>query len=83
MALTWRHWGRFSGEYKGRKGNGEIMEMYGFVIATVNEELQLTSADVYFRPEGLLEVLEGKRSPSENFQGKALFSACCPLYKET
>ena len=83
VALTWRHWGRFSGEYKGRKGNGEIIEMYGFVIATVNEELQLTSADVYFRPEGLLEVLEGKRSPSENFQGKALFGACCPLYKET
>ena len=81
-ALTWRHWGKFCGEYEGRKGTGEIVEMYGFLIATVNEEKQLTEVEVYFRPEGLLNVLEGKRSPSENFQGKALFGACCPLHKE-
>ena len=83
VALTWRHWGRFSGEYKDRKGTGEMMEMYGFLIATVNEELQLTEIEVYFRPEGLLKVLDGKRSPSENLQGKALFGACCPLHQAT
>ena len=83
VALTWRHWGKLCGEYKGRKGTGEIVEMYGFVVATVNEELQLTEVEVYFRPEGLLKVLEGKRSPSENLQGKALFGACCPLHQAT
>ncbi len=28
-AWSWRHWARFEGEYKGRKGDGKLYEMYG------------------------------------------------------
>ena len=81
IAFTWRHWGKFTGEYKGRKGDGKILEMYGFCVAEVNADLKLTRVEVYFKPEGLLKCLEGKMSPSEVFQGKAFFGSCCPIHK--
>ncbi len=39
VAFTWRHWGRFTGSFKGNKGEGQLVEVKGFGIATVNESL--------------------------------------------
>jgi len=36
VAITRRHWGVFSGEYNGRKGQNEVLELYGFTIASVS-----------------------------------------------
>ncbi len=83
VAFTWRHWGEFTGEYKGRKGDGSVIEMYGFSVATVNDDLKLTRMEVYYKPEGLLKCLEGQMSPSEVFQGKAFFGSCCPIHKDS
>lgn len=83
VGFTWRHWGEFTGEYKGRKGDGRIIEMYGFSVATVNEDLKLTRVEVYFKPEGMLKCFEGQMSSSELFQGKALFGSCCPIHKDS
>lgn len=41
VGFSWRHWGTFTGEYDGHKGRGEIVEVYGFGTATVNDKLQL------------------------------------------
>lgn len=36
VVFTWRHWGHFTGEYKGNKGKGELIEMYGFASAKIS-----------------------------------------------
>lgn len=80
VAFMWRHWGAFTGEYKGRKGNGEVIEMYGFTIANVTDDLKITKLEVYFDPEGFLQALEGKLPPSELQKGKFMLGPCCPIY---
>ena len=80
VAFLWRHWGKFTGEYKGRKGDGEVIEMYGFTVVTVNDDFKLTRVEIYFKPEGFLRCLEGKVSPDDEFQGKSLFGSCCPIH---
>jgi len=64
VAFTWRHWGVFTGEYKGNRGEGQTVNMYGFAVATVSDSLQLTSVRVYYDPEEFLKVLEGKAPAS-------------------
>ena len=47
VAFTWRHWGVFSGEYNGRKGQNERIELYGFTVATVSEDMKIRKVEVY------------------------------------
>ena len=37
VAFSWRHWGHFTGTYKGNKGEGQLINVIGYGIATVNE----------------------------------------------
>ena len=39
VAFSWRHWGRFTGKYKDNKGNGELVEVFGWGVAEVNDKL--------------------------------------------
>merc|ERR1711908_206519 len=41
VAFTWRHWGHFTGSYKNNQGKGELLELFGFGTAEVNDKLQL------------------------------------------
>lgn len=82
VAFTWRHWGVFNGEYKGRVGNKESIELYGFAIATVTEDLKIKKVEVFYKPEGFLKALEGKLSPSELLKGKPILGSCCPIHQE-
>ncbi|XP_054754581.1 uncharacterized protein LOC129260652 [Lytechinus pictus] len=81
VAFTWRHWGNFTGTYEERKGSGEVIELYGFTIATVNEELKIQKLEVYFKTDGFLEALQGKRDPNELARGKEMIGSCCPFIK--
>lgn len=64
VAFSWRHWGHFTGEYKGNKGKGELIEVFGWGVATVNENLQLCETKIYYDAEKFLEVMERKLPPS-------------------
>jgi len=59
VAFSWRHWGTFTGEYKGNKGKGELVELYGFAIAQVNESLQLCDVKLYYDTDAFLKALAG------------------------
>ena len=39
VAFSWRHWGHFTGTYKGNKGEGQLIHLPGYCIATVNDKL--------------------------------------------
>ena len=61
VTFTWRHWGHFTGTYKGNKGKGELIEVFGWGTAEVNDDLQLCECKMYFDQNSFMEVLEGKR----------------------
>lgn len=62
VALSWRHWGEFTGSYKGNEGKGEMVEMFGFMTAGVNEKLQLQEVEVFYDVQEFLNVLQGDKA---------------------
>lgn len=60
VAFSWRHWGVFDGKLDGVKGKGETLEMFGFLIAEVNENLKICSLEVYFDPDSFMRALRGE-----------------------
>ena len=81
VAFTWRHWGTFNGEYNNRKGQNEMIELYGFAIAVLSEDMKMKNVEIYTKYEGFLEALHGTCSSKELLKGKELLGSCCPLYK--
>jgi len=59
VAFSWRHWAEFTGTFQGNKGKGELVELFGFGVATVNDKLQLLDVDIYYKAEPFLKVLYG------------------------
>lgn len=78
VVFSWRHWGKFNGEYKGREGDGEVYNMFGIGEATVTENLKLQSIYIYYKPDEFCEALEGKKSHRVLEGGKALVGSGCP-----
>jgi hypothetical protein len=74
IAFSWRHWGEFVGDYKGNKGEGQLVEMTGFILLSVTEEFKITGIKVYYNPEDFLKTLQGKNDENEKFFG-------CPVGK--
>lgn len=81
VAFTWRHWGKFNGKYEGVQGTDEIIEMYGFTIATVNYDLKILKIEVFAKFDGFLKAILGKVSPADLEKGKELLGSCCPIHK--
>lgn len=73
VGFSWRHWADFTGKYKGNKGNGERLNLYGFATASVNDDLQLETVNIYYNPEEFLEVLEGKKPAAVLEKAKSVF----------
>ncbi|XP_045204664.1 uncharacterized protein LOC123557317 [Mercenaria mercenaria] len=57
VAFTWRHWGKFEGDYKGVKATGETLEMFGSCVANVSEDLKILSIEVFYDPNIMLKKL--------------------------
>ena len=58
VVFSWRHWGLFNGEYKGREGDNEMYEMYGICEANVDDDLKIQSLEIFYRPDEWLQALE-------------------------
>lgn len=65
VAFSWRHWATFTGEFEGNKGKGELVEMYGFGTAVVNDKLQLQDVEVYYDAQEFLSVLRGEKEVTD------------------
>ncbi|CAE7580127.1 unnamed protein product [Symbiodinium natans] len=82
VAFSWRHWGEFTGTYDGNKGSGELVELFGFGVASVDDQLRLVDVDIFYKPEIFLEVLKGSKSAEELAGGSDLLGpgsvAGCP-----
>ena len=38
VVFSWRHWGYFTGTYKENKGNGELIELFGWAEIELNDK---------------------------------------------
>ena len=81
VAFIWRHWGTFNGEYNGRKGQGENIELYGFTVATLSDKGKIVKVEVYAKMDSFLQALQGQLPSSETEKGKGLIGSCCPIAK--
>lgn len=59
VTFKWRHWGDFTGEYKGFAPSGERIEMYGVSVAKVSEDLRLLEVEHFYDPNAFLGKLTG------------------------
>jgi hypothetical protein len=59
ITFRWRHWGDFTGDYKGHPPTGERLEMFGVSIARVDEDLRLTEVEHFYDPHTFLGRMTG------------------------
>ena len=71
--------GPFKGEFNGRKGQGENIELYGFTVATLSDNGKIVNVEAYAKMDPFLQALQGELAPSEIEKGKGLLGSCCPI----
>ncbi|OHV41340.1 MULTISPECIES: ester cyclase [Pseudofrankia] len=59
ITFKWRHWGTFSGPYKGVQPTGDRIEMFGVTVARVSDDLRLVEVHNYYDNTGFLGQLAG------------------------
>ncbi|MFG3256103.1 ester cyclase [Streptomyces sp. NPDC048172] len=59
VTFKWRHWGDFTGAYKGFAPSGERIEMYGMSVAKVSDDLRLEEVEHFYDPNAFLSTLTG------------------------
>ena len=79
VAFSWRHWAHFTGSYEGNKGKGELVELYGFGVAEVNDKLQLVDVEIYYKPDEFLQVMKGERPAEDLSHAKTVMGTGCPI----
>ncbi|UGT39523.1 ester cyclase [Nocardia yamanashiensis] len=57
VTFKWRHWGRYTGEYKGHQPTGEMIEMTGITIAKVSDDLRILELEHFYDNNKLLGPL--------------------------
>ncbi|XP_059081734.1 uncharacterized protein LOC131879427 [Tigriopus californicus] len=60
LIFTWRHWGTFSGSFRGNQGHGKLVEMFGLCRVTVTEDLKIQLLEVFLDGESFVEDMEGR-----------------------
>ncbi|MCK9896703.1 ester cyclase [Frankia sp. AgB32] len=65
IAFKWRHWGTFSGPYKGVQPTGERIEMFGVTVAHVTDDLRLTDTQHFYDNTDFLgQLARGQLTPN-------------------
>ncbi|MGH1345956.1 MAG: SnoaL-like polyketide cyclase [Nannocystales bacterium] len=59
VTFKWRHWGDFTGPYKGFEPTGERVEMFGVSIAKVTDNLQIVDVEHFYDNSQFLGKLTG------------------------
>ena len=82
VAFSWRHWGKFTGHYKSRKGEGEIIELYGFAIVTLSANSKIAKIEAYQKFNNFLRALQGEPTEEDLKEKEKEISAdSCPIGK--
>ena len=79
IAFSWRHWAEFKGTYRGRKGDGETYDMYGWGLLTVNDNLKVQEIEIFYKPNAFLGALNGTVDPISLQRGATVIGSGCPF----
>lgn len=79
IAFSWRHWGTFDGEFRGRQGDGEVYDLFGWALVEVDGELKIRSVDIFYKPEPFLQALQGDLPAHALRAGKTVLGDGCPF----
>ncbi|MCK9924770.1 ester cyclase [Frankia sp. AgPm24] len=70
ITFKWRHWGTFSGPYKGVEPTGERIEMFGITVAKVTDDLRITETHHYYDNTDFLgQLARGQLTPNPHAHG--------------
>lgn len=62
VAFSWRHWGHLGATSpENEETQGSLVELFGYSIAEVDENLKIKKIENYFDGERFLEVVQGSR----------------------
>jgi SnoaL-like polyketide cyclase len=76
VTFKWRHWGTFTGEYKGHAATGETVEIIGMSLAKVSEDLKIISVEHYFDNTAFFTKLtSGSKGNNSNSQQTATINS--------
>lgn len=59
VTVKWRHWGDFTGTYKGFEPSGKRVEMFGLSVAKLNDDLQMLEVEHFYDNNMFLAELTG------------------------
>eukprot|EP00929_Paragymnodinium_shiwhaense_P017481 TRINITY_DN1267_c0_g1_i1.p1 TRINITY_DN1267_c0_g1~~TRINITY_DN1267_c0_g1_i1.p1 ORF type:complete len:259 (+),score=46.78 TRINITY_DN1267_c0_g1_i1:115-891(+) len=80
VTFKWRHFGKFTGKWvtpngTEYKGTGEMVNLEGLCVATVDDNLMINELEVYYNPlDQILPLLKGQKTDPPKTGG---FLACC------
>ncbi|ONH59286.1 SnoaL-like polyketide cyclase [Frankia sp. CcI49] len=74
ISFKWRHWGSFTGPYKGNAPTGERIELFGVTVARVSEDLKLMETEHFYDNSLFLGQLVGTGATGSDEPG----SPGCP-----
>ena len=63
IAITWRHWSHFTGNYGDSKPTGELLEMIGSAVVTMNDKNQMEKLELFYDPNPTVMALKGIKCP--------------------
>lgn len=79
VGFSWRHWGHFTGKYEENKGKSELIEMFGFATAEVNDKLQLCDVEVFYNAQDFIQTLRGEKKPEDTNSSWNAGGGTCPF----
>ncbi|KAL5008192.1 hypothetical protein ScPMuIL_013773 [Solemya velum] len=57
VSFSWRHWGKWDGKYYDVEPTGETIELLGFCVSRVTEDLKVKKLEIYYDPNPMLTQL--------------------------
>jgi hypothetical protein len=59
VSVKWRHWGDFHGTYKGFKGTGQRVELFGLTVIKLDDSLKIVELEHFYDNNQFLSQLTG------------------------
>jgi hypothetical protein len=70
VSFKWRHWTNWTGPYQGEAPSGKLIELYGFMIATVNEDMKILEVEIFYDPNPFMKIIQGEGCPISGHEKK-------------
>lgn len=79
VGFSWRHWGHFTGKYEENDGKGELIEVFGFGTAVVNDNLQLCEVEMFYNAKDFIQNLRGEKKVEDTNSSWNAGGKTCPF----